>query len=87
MEKSEIFTTVTNYVVENFYYGKEGSVQGDTNLMEDGAVDSTGFMELVTFVEDKFPVSVDDEDLTPENFATIERIVEYILSKVSSQVA
>jgi acyl carrier protein len=83
MDREEVLGKVRAYVVENFYYGKAGAVQDETNLMEDGAVDSTGFMELVTFVEETFPIAVDDEDLVPENFAAIDRISAYVLGKMS----
>ena len=81
MDRDEVLGKVRAYVVENFYYGKAESVKDDTNLMEDGAVDSTGFMELVTFVEESFPIMVEDEDLVPENFAAIDRISAYVLEK------
>lgn len=81
LDREAVARAVRAYVVENFYYGKQGALQDETNLMEDGAVDSTGFMELVTFVETGFPISVQDEDLVPENFASVERIVAFILRK------
>ena len=79
MERSQVLNKVQDYVVENFYFGKGNKVRVDTDLMEDGAVDSTGFMELVTFVEESFPIEVEDEDLAPENFGSIERIVDYVM--------
>jgi len=84
MNREEILEKVRAYVVENFYFGKADKVQVDTDLMEDGAVDSTGFMELVTFVEESFPIEVDDEDLAPENFGSVSRIVDFVLRSVAA---
>ena len=83
MDRNEVLGKVREYVVENFYFGKADKVALETDLMEDGAVDSTGFMELVTFVEDSFPLEVDDEDLAPENFGSILRIVDFVMRGVA----
>jgi acyl carrier protein len=46
----------------------------DENLLATGIVDSHGVLQLVGFLEQRFGVSVSDEQLTPENFQTLERI-------------
>ncbi|HEU5319766.1 MAG TPA: acyl carrier protein [Methylomirabilota bacterium] len=53
--------------------GVEG-VADDESLVERGVLDSLGIFELVAFLEERFGVRVPDEDITPENFRTIEDI-------------
>ena len=49
-------------------------ISPDENLLTTGIVDSHGVLQLVRFLEARFGVAVDDEQLTPENFQTLERI-------------
>jgi methoxymalonate biosynthesis acyl carrier protein len=50
----------------------------DSNLWTDGYLDSTAILELVLWLESTFEVTVENEDLTPENFATIRNIEEFV---------
>jgi acyl carrier protein len=55
------------------------SLDRGESLLTSGIVDSHGVMELVAFLEERYGVSIDDSDLTPENFdnvASIEAFVE-----------
>lgn len=45
-------------------------------------IDSVGLMRLVVFIEEKFNLTVQDEDLVPENFQNIKKISEYIRTKI-----
>lgn len=53
----------------------------DASFLETGIIDSTGVLELVTFVEDEFSIDVLDDDLRPENLDSIERLVAFIERK------
>ena len=55
----------------------------DEDLLK-GLVDSHGVMELVGFIEERYGMTVRDEDLTPENFGTLVRIEEYVHSRRNS---
>lgn len=49
-----------------------------SDFIEDGMLDSFDIVTLVTELEDKFSISIDGEDITPENFATIETIINLV---------
>ncbi len=53
----------------------------DDSLLELGIIDSVKMMELIGYIEDNFGIKVDDDDLYPENFDTINAITNYIESK------
>lgn len=56
----------------------------DQNLLEDDLLDSVAMMELVLWSEEQYGFTVDTDDLTPENFATLVAITEYV-EKVSGK--
>ncbi len=56
-------------------------IDQDENLLSKGIVDSHGVMELVGFLEQRYGTSVGDEDLTPENFESVNRIEAFVERK------
>ena len=58
--------------------------EADENLLESDILDSVAMMELVLWSEGEFGFTVDTDDLTPDNFATLNAIVAYIDKSVES---
>ena len=52
-----------------------------TSLLETGILESLGLLRLVVFVRDKYGVTVNDVDLTPENFDSVDAICAYLRSR------
>ena len=78
-----IETDVREFVTDNFVFGRANvSLDGDDSLLEEGLIDSTGVLELVTFIEDRFDVTVEDEELVPDNLDSINRLITFIEAKV-----
>ena len=67
-----IETLIRTYILENFLFtDDDGQLQNDASFLEEGIVDSTGVLELVMFVEETFGITVEDEEILPENFDTV----------------
>jgi acyl carrier protein len=73
---------IREFVIENFLFGADDGVEDDTSFLENGIVDSTGILELVTFLEEEFEISVEDEELIPENLDSINNVVAYLQRKL-----
>ena len=80
MSNAEI---IRGYIVENFLFGDDEGFDDQTSFLENGIIDSTGIMELVEFVENHFNLQVDDEELVPENFDSIQNIVTFLSKKIN----
>ncbi len=55
----------------------------DESLLQRGVIDSVNIMQLLAFLEEKFSIKVNDEELIPENFETINTITSLIQRKLS----
>ncbi|MCP4690341.1 MAG: acyl carrier protein [Desulfobacterales bacterium] len=73
---------IKNFIVENFLFGDDSGLADDTSFLEEGIIDSTGVLELVTFLEEEFLIEVEDEELTPENLGSINHVAAYLARKV-----
>ena len=74
------------YIAKNLLFSGNGfKYSDDDSFLEEGIVDSQGVMELVAYVEDTFHVSVEDKDIIPDNFDSVNRLASYILQKSGVQ--
>jgi acyl carrier protein len=56
-------------------------LSNETPLLEEGILDSLGLLQLVVFLEERFGITVDETDLVPENFASVETICAYLRAR------
>ncbi len=59
-------------------------VADDDSFLENGIIDSTGVLELVTFTEETFGIHIEDEELTPDNLDSLDKITVFVESKRSA---
>jgi acyl carrier protein len=70
------------FIVENFLLSRDESLLGDVDsLTAQGILDSTGALELVTHLQERYGVTVQDEELHPDNLDSIEKIAAFIERK------
>ena len=81
MTNSEL---IKEFIIDNFLFGESDHFDENTDLFEKGILDSTGIIELVGFIEQKFNVTIEDEELIIDNFSTLNRIDHYLQSKTTS---
>ena len=73
---------VRNFIIENFLFEEDKNLKEDTSFLENGIIDSTGILELVTFLEETFEIEVEDEELIPENLDSIANVIAYLNRKM-----
>jgi acyl carrier protein len=74
---------IREYVVTNFLFGDGDRLQNDTSFLENGIVDSTGILEIITYLEEIFGINVNDDELLPENLDSVNNIVKFIDYKIN----
>ncbi len=52
--------------------------------MESGIIDSTGILELISFIEQTFDVKIQDEDLVPENLDSLDNVGRFVARLTSN---
>ena len=70
------------YIVENFLFGDDSDLEDDTSFLDEGILDSTAALELVAFIEKEFSITIDDEEVVPENLDSIQNIVNFLKKKL-----
>jgi len=80
---SENITKIREFIIENFLFGNDDGLQDETSFLEEGIIDSTGVLELVNFLEEEFEITIEDEELVPENLDSINNVTTYLEKKLS----
>ncbi len=70
---------IREWLQENVTGNRE--VSDDEQLIENGVLTSLQTVELVMFLEDRFGVTVEDEELDEENFASVRTMADLVTSK------
>jgi acyl carrier protein len=83
-QEQEILAGVTSFIKQNFlFWSDEISLAYDSSLMEGGIIDSTGILQLVSFLESQFGIKIEDHEFIPENLDSLRNITDYVLRKTN----
>ena len=69
------------FIIQTFPAARKLPLQDDMPLLESGVVDSLGVLDVVAFLEKSFMIQVSDEELTPENFASVRCLTSFVENK------
>lgn len=61
---------------------KDAIPAADESLFDSGILDSFALPDLVSALEQEFSIQIPDSDLNPRKFDSVERIEEYLDSRV-----
>jgi len=61
-------------------------LQPGDSLLEKGVIDSTGVLELVAFLEERYAIEVQDDEVIPDNLDSVTKVATYVTSKLSYAV-
>ena len=83
-QTTEVATDVRGYIVERFLFGQGAdTLSDDTSFLETGIVDSTGVLEVVMFLEQRFGIKIKDDELVPDNLDSIAKVASFVVRKLT----
>ncbi|HEX7603620.1 MAG TPA: acyl carrier protein [Polyangiaceae bacterium] len=77
---SDFRDRVRTFITTNFY-APDPAFSDDASLLDAGIVDSTGVLEVISFLETEFQITVADEEMLPDNLDSVARIVAFVERK------
>ena len=78
----EIFSILASFFAQQGT-GREAAiaVAPDTDIIGEGLVDSLGIFKLIAFVEEKFAVTIEPDEVLLDNFQTLRAVRNLIVRK------
>ena len=74
--------TIKNFIIETYIIDDiPEPLDHAQSFLESGIIDSTGMLELVSFIEETFAIKIEDEELIPDNLDSVNNVVKFIGNK------
>lgn len=73
---------ILNLLCSAFLLDKD-DIDTNTSLLSNGLIESTAILKVISILEDEFNISIPNEDLTIDNFETVNNIVSYLNKKIN----
>jgi len=83
MQTTDIEREIRSFLITTFLFGRDEQLRDSDSLLGN-VIDSTGALELVAFLQERFGINVDDEDVIPDNFDSVKSVVSYVVKKRGS---
>ena len=83
MQTTDIEREIRSFLVDTFLFGRSEQLRNDDALM-DTVIDSHGVVELVVFLQERFGITVEDEEVTNDNLDSVNKAVAYITRKLAA---
>jgi acyl carrier protein len=78
----DIKSQVRQFIADNFILGAEGIALGDDDsFLEHQVLDSTGFLELISHLEETYSIKVLDDEMVPENLDSLRSVADFVARK------
>lgn len=84
MTRPEIQQALLDFVLERFPAARTAELTVEGVLLDSGIIDSMGVLELVVFLEERFQLTLDDDEMLPEHFMSIPTLAALIDRKLAA---
>lgn len=76
------------FIIESFLFGRtDQRLSDDESLIENGIIDSTGVLVLVSFLENDLGVRVEDDEIVPDNLDSLDKLTQFTARKLGLNLA
>ena len=83
--EKEIIDIISQFIINNFILeDKKDNLDENISLYESRIVDSTGVLEVVDFLEEKFGIKIEDDELVPDNLDSVKKMSEFVQRKIDN---
>ena len=82
MQSTDVEREIRSFVITNFLYGQPLDLQPGDSLLEKGIIDSTGVLELVAFLETQYAITIEDDEVIPNNLDSLQSLTGFVTRKL-----
>ena len=75
---------LSTFILENYLFTNDQSkLKNSDSFLDTGIIDSTGILEVITFIQDELNITIEDDEMIPENLDSIDSILTFIKNKTT----
>jgi acyl carrier protein len=79
-----VVNELREFIAKNFLFRDEFSLPDTASFLESGIIDSTRVLELILFLEERYQITLADEEIVPENLDSIQSLKIFVESKLNA---
>jgi acyl carrier protein len=79
-----VVNELREFIAKNFLFSDEFSLSDTASFLESGIIDSTRVLELILFLEERYQITLADDEIVPENLDSIQSLKILVESKLSA---
>ena len=76
---------IRQFVIDNFLFGQGAQLKDEESFLDGGIIDSTGVLQLVGFLEQRYEITIDNTDLVPDNLDSVDRVTRFVQQKLAAK--
>lgn len=76
-----------SYIVENYLFGQDDGFRDSDSFWELGLMDSTGVLELISYLEERYAITLESSEIVPENLDSVEKLTGFLSRKIEQASA
>jgi acyl carrier protein len=81
MSADTVRQELRQFIIDSFLFGRDQPFSDEDSLIENGLIDSTGVLELIGFLEEKYDLRIEQVEMVPDNLDSIRRLSDFIHKK------
>ena len=78
---------IRDFILTNLVFDEGAALGNDTSFLDSGLIDSTGFLELIMFLESTYGIKVAPEEMVPGNLDSVNRAAQFLKRKLGEAAA
>jgi len=86
VEANGVHPAIRSFILKQFPPARKRALNDNDPLLESGIIDSLGVLDVVGFLERTFTLKIEDDELTPDNFGSIQQLASFVEQKRSQVV-
>jgi len=86
MTRTDMRQLLLDWLDDNYHFGEAATLipSDDASFLDNGILDSLGFVALIVYLEDKFHITIDRKSLNRENFDSLNKILSFVLPRLGA---
>jgi len=68
---------------DNLFTNDQSKLKNSDSFLDTGIIDSTGILEVITFIQDELNITIEDDEMIPENLDSIDNVLIFIKKKTT----
>lgn len=85
--RDEVLDRVRRFILVEFPLARSQTIRDGDSLLDGGVIDSMGAVEVVTFIETEFRITVSDEEMVSDNFESISSLADFVHERITADGA